>query len=194
MPGSKPTSRIHTLQNPLARMLPIGHEQAMTYRMGEKRPPSGHLDGYGPIWEPVTVVLGASGTTTQTLQARVNFQRDFTLLSVASSSSSSVAGGFRGTFFDVKKKLRFFDRPINEVNLAGQPLGSLGQIGVFFLREPYRFDQPDSQILLELTNLEAVGNTVQVVFYGLALRFNEVRAGVAEFPGGNRSSLAGWQL
>jgi len=181
MPGAKPTSRSNTMQHPLARMLPIQREQMMVYRLGEKRPPAGHLDGYGPMWEAVTLSLGAAGTTTQTLQARVNLQRDFTLMAISCTASSIAAGGFRVQFFDKKKQRRFADRPINRVNIAG----NLGTLGPFFLREPYRFDQPDSQILVEATNLEAVGNTIQIVFYGLVLRFNETRAGVAVFPGGS---------
>jgi len=192
MPGAKPTSRHNTMQHPLARMLPLQREQMMVYRLGEKRPPAGELDGYGPMWEAITLALGASGTNTQTLQARVNLQRDFTLLAITCSSSSSLAGGFRAQLFDMKKKRRLADRGVIVANLAGT-LGPASP-GSVFLREPYVFDQPDSQILVEVTNFEAVANTVQIVLYGLVLRFNEARPGVPVFPGGSVASQwgGGW--
>lgn len=194
MPGAKATSRSSTMQHPLARMLPIQREQYMVYRLGEKRPPAGHLDGYGPMWEAITLLLGASGTSTQTLQARVNLQRDFTWMAITCSASSTAAGGFRAQFFDKMKQRRFADRGVNQVNLSGNLVTT--PAGPIFLREPYEFNEPDSQILVEVTNFEAVANTIQIVFYGLVLRFNEARAGIPEFPGGSvpSPSLAGWGL
>jgi hypothetical protein len=165
----------------------------MVYRLGEKRPPAGELDGYGPMWEAITLALGASGTNTQTLQARVNLQRNFTLLAIACTASSSLVGGFRAQFFDMKKKRRLADRGVMFANLAGDLVLPL-PTGIKFLREPYVFDQPDSQVLVEVTNFEAVANTVQLVLYGLVLRFNEQRPGVPVFPGGSVATQwgGGW--
>jgi hypothetical protein len=179
--GVLPYSRRNTMQHPLARMLPLQREQMQVYRMGERLPPSGYLRDHGPTWEVVSMILAAQGT----LQARVNLQRDFTLISVATSSSSLVAGGFRAQLYDTKKQVRLADRGVQQAMMGGQS-GGAGPTAPFFLRDPYRFDQPDSQILVMVQNLEAVQNTIQVVLYGLALRFNEVST--TEFPGGPVSS------
>jgi hypothetical protein len=157
--------------NHLARMLPLQREQRMVYRMGEKNPPG--LSGYGPIWEAVNMILPARGTA----QARVNVQRDFHLLALSASASVSDNGGFRVQFYDVIKQRRFADRGVKFPNFAG------GASGAVYLREPYEFDQPDSQIYVVMQNLEIVANTVQIVFAGVALRFNE--AGGIPWPGGN---------
>jgi hypothetical protein len=174
MAGAKPYTLRYVSQHPLARMLPLHRYQDQAYRLGERIPPSA-LDGHGPTWEAVTVALNARST----LQVRVNLQRDFTLIAISASSSSSVNGGFRAQFYDKKKGLRFADRNVNQVNFAGTVAGGSSPV---FLREPYRFDLPDSQLLLNVQNLEIVANTVQIVFYGSALRFNEPAG--RNFPGG----------
>ena len=70
----------------------------------------------------------------------------------------------------------------------GGTQGPVGPAGSFFLREPYRFDEPDSQMLVSITNLELVQNTVQIVFYGVAMLFNAPKGN--EFPGGPVSSTS----
>lgn len=173
--------------HPLARMLPLQREQMQVYRMGERLPPVGELSGYGPMWEPINMVLAARST----LQARVNFQRAFTLLAVAASSSSVVNGGFRAQFYDMKKQRRLADRGVQQANIGGQvSTGGAGPTGPFFLREPYPFDITDSQLLVLVQNLETVQNTIQIVLYGSVLRFNEVSKTQPEFPGGPVSSLS----
>ena len=174
MAGAKPYTLRYVSQHPLARMLPLHRYQDQAYRLGEKLPPSA-LDGHGPMWEAVTMALNARST----LQARVNLQRDFTLIAISCNSSSSVSGGFRVQLYDKKKGLRFADRGVAQANFAGTVQGSSSPV---FLREPYRFDFPDSQLLLNVQNLESVANTVQVVFYGSVLRFNEPAG--RNFPGG----------
>ena len=182
MSGATPYALWNVMKHPLARMLPLQREQAQVYRLGDKYPPAGDLKGHAPMWEAVTLILGAR----QTLQARVNLQRDFTLIGISSSTSSNVNGGFRAQLYDMKKKLRFADRGVQMANIAG-PVG--GQIiGSFFLREPYKFDQHDSQLLVIAQNLETVTNTLQLALYGQVLRFNE--PGASEFPGGPVSSVA----
>jgi len=181
--GAHPYALRYVLQNPIARMLPLSREQAMVYRLGERLPPSGSLDGHGPTWECVTMILAAQATQ----NVRVNLQRDYTLLSLAVSSSSVVSGGFRAQLYDVKKQRRLMDRGINEALLGGQ-CGPVSPSNPFFLREPYEFPDADSQILVMMQNLEAVTNTVQLVLYGVALRFNEAIATKNEFPGGSVSS------
>lgn len=175
MAGAKPYTLRYVSQHPLARMLPLHRYQDQTYRLGERLPPSA-LDGHGPVWEAATVTLNARGT----LQVRVNLQRDFTLIAIAANSSSNVNGGFRVQLYDLKKRLRFADRGVNFATFAGSVAPPTSS--PLFLREPWRFDLPDSQLLLNVQNLEAVANTVQVVFYGSVLRFNEPAG--RNFPGG----------
>lgn len=190
MPGARPYSLGNTMVHPLARMLPLFRLQAQAYRMGEKIPPSGEIADHGPTWEAVNLVLDARST----LQARVNVQRDFTLIALMCSSSVNDNGGFRAQFFDTKKELRFAERNVIQAMIAGSvsPAGAVrgGFTNPFFLREPYEFDQPDSQILVSAQNLETVTNTIQIVFYGVALRFNQPST-KPEFPGGLVSSAGG---
>src|SRR5271170_1140863 len=164
-------------------MLPLQKEQMMVYRLGEKYPPVGWLAGHAPMWEAVTLVLGPQANQ----QVRVNLQRDFTLMSISVTNSSNVNGGFRAQLYDVKKQLRFSDRGVNQA-LMGGPTFAAPPCGAFFLREPYRFDLPDSQILIVAQNLETVQNSVQIALFGVVLRFNEVSNTAPEFPGGSVSS------
>lgn len=180
--GAHPYSLKGIITNPLARMLPLAREQTQVYRLGDSHPPSGILDGHGPTWEAISFVMAAQTT----LQARVNVQRDFTLLAIAVSTTSNVNGGFRASLYDTIKQRRLSDRAVQQALMGGDLIVS--PTGAFFLREPYEFDAPDSQILVSVQNLEAVTNTIQIALYGLALRFNE--PGAQMFPGGNIPNLS----
>ena len=180
MPAAKPYSLQNVLQHPLARLLPLRRNQDQVYRMGERIPPSA-LDGYGPVWEAVSMSMAAL----QTLQARINLQRAFTLIAISASASVTTNGGFRAQFYDLKRRIRFADRGVKAANFAGNVAGP-GQ-SPMFLREPYAFMLPDSQILLNVQNFESAANTIQIVFYGQVLRFNEPAG--RNFPGG---IFSGW--
>jgi hypothetical protein len=184
VPGAKPYSLLHTITHPIARMLPLQKEQMMVYRLGEKYPPVGWLAGHAPMWEAVTLVLAPQANQ----QVRVNLQRDFTLLSISVTNTSNVNGGFRAQLYDIKKQLRLADRGVNQALMGGPVFGGAPPNGSFFLREPYRFDLPDSQLLVIAQNLETVQNLVQIALYGSVLRFNEVSNSAVEFPGGSVSS------
>jgi hypothetical protein len=169
----------NVLQNPLARMVPLQREQFHAYRLGEKLPPSGELDGYAPTWEAISMVLAARGT----LQARVDLKREFTLLGITSSASVIDTGGFRAQLYDVLRKRRIADRGVSRPNIAG------GAGAMVLLREPYPFPDAGSQILVQVQNLEVVANTIQLVLYGVSRRFNA--PGGQEFPGGKVTSSGG---
>jgi hypothetical protein len=181
--GVHPYALRGVLKNPLARMLPLSREQAQVYRYGERLPPSAGLENHCPTWECVSMVL----TNQATLQARVNLQRHFTLLAITANATSVVNGGFRALLYDMQKKVRFSDRPVQQTLIAGTE-GPVGPVAAFFLREPYTFDEPDSLLMVEISNLELVTNTVQLVLYGVALRFNDPTGD--QFPGGNVHNLA----
>jgi len=164
LPAAKPYSLQHTLVHPLARMTRLLYPQQQVYRLGEGSPPVGGMAEHAPSWEVVSMVLGAQATA----QARVNLQRDFWLMALVTSASQiTAAGGFRVQFYDTIKKLRLADRGILKHCVGGN--GS----APFWLRDPYNFDQPNSQLLVTITNMEAVANTVQVAIYGQVLRFNQ---------------------
>lgn len=187
MPGIHPYSLHLTPTHPLARMLPIQREQMQVYRMGEKHPPAGHLDDHAPTWECQTFILAGRGSN----RVRVNLQRDFTLMALICSATVNTAlGGFRAQIYDVKKELRLIDRPMLFANIAGT-MGGGGNAGASFLREPYEFDEPDSQVLVIAQNMEITQNSIQIVLYGQVLRFNQPAPGHQEFPGGVVSNL-GW--
>jgi hypothetical protein len=185
MPGIHPYSLRNTPTHPLARMLPLQREQMQVYRMGEKNPPAGHLHNHAPMWEVVTAILSARGST----RVRVNLQRDFTLMAITATASVNTAlGGFRAQLYDMKKQLRLADRGVMFANIAG-PMGGGGTPGGKFLREPWEFDEPDSQILVIVQNMEAAQNSIQISLYGQVLRFNQPAPGFQEFPGGVVSNL-----
>jgi len=177
MSGIRPYSLRGVQQNPLARMLPLHFPQRMVYRMAEKLPPS-NLSDHGPSWEVVDLNMAALDT----LQVRVNLQRDYHLLAITASSSSVANGGFRAQFYDAKKQRRMMDRGLQFANLAGSSKAAL------FLREPDPFPEPDGQILVVVQNFEAVTNNVQIVFYGQAMRFNAGTNNKNVFPGGSITS------
>lgn len=187
MPGIKPFSLRHTVTNPLARMLPIQREQMHAYRLGEKNPPSADLPDHAPMWEVVTVNLAARGST----RVRVNLQRDYTLLALTATATVNTAlGGFRAQLYDMKKQLRLADRGVMFANLAGR-MGGGTPGGAVFLREPWTFDEPDSQILVIVQNMETAASVINIALYGQVLRFNQPAPGYTEFPGGVVSNLGG---
>ena len=187
MPGANPYSLRNTLVNPLARMLPLKSGQSQVYRLGEKRPPSGGLDGHSPSWEVISFVLPANGTS----QGRISLQRDFTLMALTCNASVTDHGGFRAQLYDTMKKVRFADRGVLGALIAGAGTVVGAMTSPVFLREPYAFDEPDSQVLVLVQNLEPVVNTIQLVLYGQVLRFNEPSGSRAEFPGGSVSNAWG---
>jgi len=145
--------------NPLTRMLPLFRPQAAVYHLADKNPPG--LEGYQPRWEVVNAVLAQRDT----LQMKVDIMTDFHLLAILGSATTNTVGGFRAQFYDAIKKVRLQDRGVQFAQLGG------GSNAPFFLRAPYAFDQPRSQVLIILQNLETVSNTIQIVLYGLAAPF-----------------------
>jgi len=136
----------------------MAREQAMVYRHGELPP---GLEGCQPRWEVVNAVIGAQ----QTLQVKVDLMRDFVLLAVLGSAATNTVGGFRMQMYDKSKNRKLQERGTQFPNMGGSSAGA------FFLREPYHFDVPRSQLLIVLQNMETVENTVQLALYGVAAPF-----------------------
>ncbi len=159
MPQSNLKSLRRDFVNPYAVMLPyFGRYQEMVYRQGEVLP---GLEGYQPRWQIVSAVLGAQ----QSLQQTIDLMTGFHLLAILGSASVNTVGGFRAFLFDVLRQLRLQDRGIQFPQLGGAAKSP------FFLREPYPFDLPASQVKVLLTNMEAQSNTVQLVLYGVVAPF-----------------------
>lgn len=158
-----PAANVKTLRaaflNPLADMLPLKQNQRQVYQFAEIPP---GLEGYQPRWEVANAVVAAQGT----IQLKVDLMTDFHLLALyASASVATGLGGFRTQFYDVLKQRRLMDRGLQF------PLVGGGARGGAFLREPYRFDVPKSQLLIILQNMEVAPNTVQLALYGVAAPF-----------------------
>lgn len=166
MPGAraKPYALDRVLQNQLSTLLPLRRTNQQCYQPGYRHP-SGDFEGYAPSWEVVTFSLPPRGTR----DARVNFQRDFHLIGLTGGIGSFGTNGFRMQMYDVKKGRRFFERLVGHFNIAG------GAGSILLLRRPYRFDLPDSQLLVQIQNLDTVQVTDQIVLYGCVLRFNDPR-------------------
>jgi len=157
-------------------MLPLFLYQRQAYRMAEKHPPSEGLETYAPTWEVVTFSLAQLATG----QARINVQKGFTILAIAAGIDTAItAPYFNLQFFDTIKQRRFADRPVQAPAISGQSPFAQGQQSPswFLLREPYSFDQMDSQILVQVKSMQGVSEGVnancQIMFYGVALRFNQ---------------------
>jgi len=163
MGAIRPYSLKHTLTHPLARMLPLFKWQKQTYRLAERIPPAGGMVEHSPSWEVVTFALPSLGTA----QMRINVQRDFWLLALVTDPSAGSVLGFRIQLYDVAKKVRLADRGVRNALTGGKGNAPM------FLRDPYHFDQPNSQILVILQNLDAAAHTVQLGLYGQVLRFNQ---------------------
>jgi hypothetical protein len=157
-------AKISRHEHPLARMLPFRHRQQLgVYRFGQKIPPHDpRLDDHGPVWEVFDFVLASQDNQNTTLAV----QPDFTFIAIGASSTiaAPVNGGFRIQLFDVLKARRFATRGVQQ----GQIGGPMQAPGPFFLRDPYYFDLPNSQIKISIQNLETQQNKVQVVLYGMA--------------------------
>ena len=147
--------------NPFVRMLPVaGSAQRGVYRMGDAQPPG--LEGYQPRWQVLNAVLGAQ----QTIQTTIDLPTDFYLLALlATGSAERLPGLFRAQLYDTLKKVRLQDRGIRNLNLGGAGFSP------FFLREPYHFDLPRSQVKVIMQNMETAANTVQLVLYGMCAPF-----------------------
>jgi hypothetical protein len=173
-----PKRQQSVLFHTMARMLPLHSWQEQVYHLAQKHP-AGFEDGFTPIWECATALLPARQTT----QLRINVQKDFHLLALA--GSSSLAGGFRAQLYDMKKDygqekpgVRLAGRGVNFANYFGAgfaPGNSTGQgSGLYFLRSPHPFTEPNAQCLVIVQNQDVSGasNQIQVVLYGVARRFN----------------------
>lgn len=161
-----PQANLNTIQrmNGLARMLPIFDRQKAMYRMGEPAPAG--LEGYQPRWEVVNAIIAAQ----QTYQTKVDLMPDFHLLALIGSATTNTKGGFRVQLYDVARQIRLQGRGFQYPNFGGGG-SNPGAFGPFFLREPYPFDMPRSQVLVILQNMETSSNTIQIVLYGVAAPF-----------------------
>lgn len=168
MPQSNSNSLRREFVNPYALLLPLLGFQDRVYRFSTNPPPG--LEGYQPRWEVVNAVLGAQ----QQIQVKIDVMRDFHLLALLASATVNTVGGFRVHLAHAWREPGSPEQQTRRFGSdRGLKFGNLGGTSAFgfFLREPYRFDLPQSQVLVILQNLEPNPNTVQLVLYGVAAPF-----------------------
>ncbi|MBZ5662705.1 MAG: hypothetical protein LAO08_20075 [Acidobacteriia bacterium] len=124
------------------------------------------IKGGFPIWVYCEYnTLGALKTG----RVRIPMPDDFRLLSYFGSASVNTKGGFRVNVYDVNRRLRLTDRPVNLQTLAGTGSSPLYQGGFTGSRQaaPYAFQKSNSQVLITIVNLEPNPNQIQFGMYGI---------------------------
>ncbi len=124
------------------------------------------IKGGFPIWVYTEFnTLGALKTG----RVRIPMPDSFRLLSYFASASVNTKGGFRLNVYDVNRRLRLTDRPINAQSLAGNGSSPLFQGGAIGSRQaaPYAFQETNAQVHITVVNLESAPNLIQFGMYGI---------------------------
>jgi hypothetical protein len=123
--------------------------------------------GGTPSWIPCDFnPLGPSKTG----RSKMPLPDNFTLLSFFASASSNVKGGFRVNVYDINRRIRLTERPVNFNTIAGtgsSPLFIGGDWGPSRFALPYRFQPLNAQVMITIVNLETVNNTIEFGLYGI---------------------------
>jgi hypothetical protein len=125
------------------------------------------IAGGTPSWIPCDLLpLGPS----KTARMKLPLPNNFTLLSFFASASSNLRGGFRVNVYDINRRIRFTERPVNFNEIAGQgnsPLFIGGDWGANRYGAPYPFQPDDAQVMITIVNLETVPNNIEFGLYGI---------------------------
>lgn len=125
------------------------------------------IQGGTPSWIPCDFnPLGASKTG----RSKLPLPDNFTLLAFLASASSNVKGGFRVNIYDINRRIRLTERPVNFNAMAGtgsSPLFLGGDWGASRYALPYSFQPDNAQVMITVVNLETVANTIEFVLYGV---------------------------
>jgi hypothetical protein len=156
---------MNTLLNPFAKLgESLADNQKSVFLLGD-----GSIipikDGF-PIW--VYCEFNTLGAL-KTQRVRIPMPDKFRLLSYFGSASVNAVGGFRVNVYDVNRRLRLTDRPINLQTLAGTGNSPLFQGGTIGSRQaaPYAFQESNAQVLITIVNLEPNPNVIQFGMYGV---------------------------
>jgi len=127
----------------------------------------GDVTGGTPSWIPCDFnPLGPSKTG----RSKLPLPDNFSLLAFFASCSSNVKGGFRVNVYDVNRRIRLTERPVNFNALAGtgsSPLFIGGDWGLDRVAYPYAFQPNNAQVMITIVNLETVNNTIEFGLYGI---------------------------
>lgn len=155
---------INTLINPFARSGSPANNAKDTYILGDGTVIP--LVGGFPMWPYCEFnTLGALKTG----RVRIAMPDSFRLLSYFGSASVNTKGGFRVNVYDVNRRLRLTDRPLNLQTLAGTGSSPLFQGSTIGSRQaaPYAFQESNAQVMITIVNLESAPNIIQFGFYGI---------------------------
>jgi hypothetical protein len=159
---------IATFENIFARSgnTPADNQKDV-YLNGDGSVFSDGIVGGTPSWIPCDFnPLGPSKTG----RSKMPLPDNFTLLSLFASSSSVVKGGFRVNVYDINRRIRLTERPVNFNAIAGNgssPLFIGGDWGTSRYALPYQFQATNAQVMITIVNLETVANTIEFGLYGI---------------------------
>jgi hypothetical protein len=141
--------------------------QKDVYISGDGSVFDGAVQGGTPSWIPCDFSpLGPSKTG----RCKMPLPDNFTLLAFMASASVNTKGGFRLNVYDINRRIRFTERPVNFNAFAGtgsSPLFLGGDWGTSRFALPYQFQPTNAQCMITVVNLETVNNNIELVMYGI---------------------------
>lgn len=150
-----PVRLMNMEQNPFVGMIPHPWQKAI-FVHGDPQPVG--LEGGTPIW----VFADFSVPAQQTQDARLPLPNRFVLFSAMASSDQ--AASFRMQLYDVNRKRRLIERPVNAGNYAGNGASPA------FASVPYAFVNLDAQCMVRAVNLATVTAVIQVILHGVQMK------------------------
>jgi hypothetical protein len=155
---------INTLINPFARTGLLSNNQKDVYVLGDGTMIA--MAGGTPIW--VYCEFNPLGSL-KTGRVRIPMPDSFRLLSYFGSATVNARGGFRVNVYDVNRRQRLTDRPVNMQTLSGSGSAPLFQGSTIGSRQaaPYAFQPSNAQVLITIVNLEPNANIIQFGMYGI---------------------------
>jgi hypothetical protein len=125
------------------------------------------IAGGTPSWIPCDFLpLQPSKTG----RSKMPLPDNFTLLAFFASASVSDRGGFRVNVYDINRRIRLTERPVNFNAIAGtgsSPLFIGGDWGPSRYAFPYQFQPDNAQVMITVVNLETVNNNIEFGLYGI---------------------------
>jgi hypothetical protein len=155
---------VNTLLNPFARTGFASNNQRDVYLLGDGTLVP--IAGGFPMW--VYCEFNTLGAL-KTQRVRIPMPDNFRLLTYFGSATVNTKGGFRVNVYDVNRRTRLTDRPLNLQTLAGIGSSPLFQGSTIGSRQgaPYAFRESNAQVLVTVVNLESNANLIQFGMYGI---------------------------
>jgi hypothetical protein len=141
--------------------------QKDVYMLGDGSVFDEAIQGGTPTWIPCDFLpLGPSKTG----RSKMALPDNFTLLAFLASASVNTKGGFRVNVYDINRRIRLTERPVN-FNLMGgtgnSPLFLGGDWGPSRYALPYQFQELNAQVMITIVNMETQNNNIEFVLYGI---------------------------